>query len=321
MYSVKESTKDTFMTGRNRRFSVKLTNGLDPDSLQARWAIRETKALLDPYRTWIHSLILFGSYAQGHARRFSDVDFLVLLKKGERTRRVSSILFDIERARPDNSDTGDLVAFQFVPFDERQIERLFELSTPLVHAARHGVIIWDDGWFRTLLSRSYPKWPTREAALEAFTKWIVWQYYRSAVDIKREIRKDHGPDGICTERGKCMGHSSGDILARVISRMLYVTLPERGFLPISKREAIAMAFEAYGRQARRPVALAMAVLRRDRAISYREFMVMFPFARGLFRECIRICGHRNPRVLEALRHNAEMYRHLRKKWRVKEGRS
>jgi len=94
--------------------------------------------------------------------------------------------------------------------------------------------------------------------------------------------------------------------------MLYVTLPERGFLPLSKREAIAMAVEAYGRVAWRPVAVAMAVLRRDRAISHREFSVMFPFARNLFGECIRICGARDPRVLEALRRNAEIRKHLRK---------
>jgi hypothetical protein len=161
------------------------------------------------------------------------------------------------------------------------------------------------------VSRPYPKWPTPETALVAFTRWIVWQYHASAVDLKREVRIDHGPDGICTQSGRCMGHFNGDLLARVISRMLYVTLPGRGFLPLSKRQAVAMALDAYGLEARRPVALAMSVLRKDRAITYREFMVMSPFARSLFRECIRICGPRHPRVREALRHNAEMSRHLR----------
>ena len=37
--------------------------GLDPDSDQARWAIREIKAFLDSYREEIHSLVLFGSCA------------------------------------------------------------------------------------------------------------------------------------------------------------------------------------------------------------------------------------------------------------------
>ena len=223
--------------------------------------MQEVKAFLDPYRKYIHSLILFGSYAMGHATRFSDVDFLVLLKNGKKVQRLSRVLFGIEWGHRAILETGTLGGIQFVPFDERGIERLFELSTPLVHAACHGLIIWDDGWFKTLLRRPYSKWPTREAALEAFTRWIVWQYCRSAVDIKKEILMDHGPDGICTKRGKCMGHLSGDILARVLSRMLYVTLPERGFLPLSKREATAMALEAYGRAAWRPVAVAMAVLR------------------------------------------------------------
>lgn len=97
--------------------------------------------------------------------------------------------------------------------------------------------------------------------------------------------------------------------------MLYVTLPERGFLPLCKREATAMALEAYGRSVWRPVALAMNVLRNDRAITYHEFQAMFPFARKLFRECMRICGPRNPKVIEALRFNANMYKRLRKEKR------
>jgi hypothetical protein len=101
-----------------------------------------------------------------------------------------------------------------------------------------------------------------------------------------------------------MGHFTGDILARVISRMLYVTLPERGLLPLCKSEAATMALKAYGQGAERPIALAMDVLREDRAISYDEFQVMMPFAQRLFRECLRICGPKDKRVIKALRHQA-----------------
>jgi len=285
---------------------------LGPDSDRACWAIREIKSFLESYRKWVHSLVLFGSYALGQAAYRSDVDFLVLLKRGDKVRRIRSVLFDFKLNLGRNYEGKAPVEIQIVDFDEKGIEYVFELSTPLAHAVRHGVVIQDDGWFKTLLSRPYPRWPTKEAALEAFTRWIVWQYYRCAVDLKREMLKDHGPDGLCTQNGKCMGHLSGDILARVISRMLYVTLPERGFLPLCKREAAAMALEAYGRSVWRPVALAMNVLRNDRAITYHEFQVMFPFARGLFRECMRICGPRNPEVIEALRFNANMYKRLRK---------
>jgi len=38
------------------------------------------------------------------------------------------------------------------------------------------------------------------------------------------------------QRGKRMRWVKGDIPARVISRMLYVTLPERGMLPLTKHE-------------------------------------------------------------------------------------
>ena len=140
-------------------------------------------------------------------------------------------------------------------------------------------------------------------------------YYRCAVDLKREILRDHGPGGICKRGDGCEGHFSGDILARVISRMLYVTLPERRLLPLSKHELVTMSLEAFGESAKEPVALAMDVLRQDRAIDYSEFQVMMPFARRLFRECIRICGTRNPRVICALRCHAEICRRYKKGWR------
>lgn len=290
--------------------------GLGPDSDQARWAIRETKAFLDSYREGIHSLVMFGSYALGKAGCYSDVDFLVLLKAGEKVRRIRRILFDFKLSLGNYNESQAPVEIQIVDFDEKGIEHVFELSTPLAHAARHGVVIQDDGWFKTLLSRPYPRWPTKEGAVVAFTRWIVWMYYRCAINLKREMLTDHGPEGLCTQNGKCMGHFSGDILARVVSRMLYVTFPERGFLPLCKPEAVKMAVEVYGKSSWRSVALAMNVLRKDRAITYHEFQVMMPFARRLFRECMRICGPKNRRVIEALQREADMCKRLAKKFRV-----
>ncbi len=290
--------------------------GLGPDSDQARWAIQETKAFLDSYREWIHSLVMFGSYALGKAGCHSDVDFLVLLKAGEKVRRIRRILFDFKLSLGNYNESQAPVEIQIVDFDEKGIEHVFEFPTPLAHAARHGVVIRDDGWFKTLLSRPYPKWPTKEGSIVAFTRWIVWMYYRCAINLKREMLADHGPEGLCTQNGKCMGHFSGDILARVISRMLYVTLPERGFLPLCKPEAVKMTVEVYGKSSWRSVALAMNVLRKDRAITYHEFQVMMPFARRLFRECMRICGPKNRRVIEALQREADMCKRLAKRFRV-----
>ena len=288
--------------------------GLDPDSDQARWAIREIKAFLDSYREWIHSLVMFGSYALGKAGCHSDIDFLVLLKAGENVTRIRRILFDFKLSLGNANESRAPVEIQIVDFDEKGIEYVFELSTPLAHAARHGVVIQDDGWFKTLLSRPYPKWPTKEGSIVAFTRWIVWMYYRCAINLKREMLADHGPEGMCTHNGKCMGHFTGDILARVISRMLYVTLPERGFLPLCKPEAVKMAVEVYGKSSWRSVALAMNVLRKDRAITYHEFQVMMPFARRLFRECMRICEPRNRRVFEALQREADIFKRFEKKF-------
>jgi len=250
-----------------------------------------------------HSLILFGSYGLGHAGKHSDLDFLVLLKDSDKAKRLSFILHDYEShirngIRP--------VQIQIVDLTEKQIEFLFRVSSPLVHSARVGVVIRDDGYFRALLSKAYPKWPTKEYAVEAFARWIVWQYFESAVRLRREIKKDHGPEGWCTRHGSCLGHLSGDILARVISRMLYVTLPERGFMPLSKFQARQMAAESYGKEYLRAILISMAVLRKERGISFREFQLLYPFAKKLFRECLRIC-RKDPRVLDALKRNARIY--------------
>ncbi len=117
---------------------------LSTESDQAQWAIREVKAFLDPYRGWVHSLILFGSYAFGHARKHSDVDFMVLLKNGKMAKRLASILFDYHIYLQKDI----LPAYiQIVNFTERNIEFLFKLSSPITHSARFGVVIWDDGYF------------------------------------------------------------------------------------------------------------------------------------------------------------------------------
>jgi predicted nucleotidyltransferase len=267
------------------------------------------KAFLEPYRRAVHSLILVGSYALGEATRHSDADFLVLLKGVERERHLSRVLFDFEMGRYGPTDE-DPIKLQVVPFAERDVEWQFQVGAPLAHSARNGIIIRDDGWFRTLLSRPYPKWPTREYALHAVTRWILWQYYRCAIDLQREIRWDHGPEGFCSKKRRCLGHLAGDILARVISRMLYVALPARGLLPLSKRQAVAMAVKSFGPDARRPVMLAMAILRKERGIYHREFQHMFPFARRLFRECLRVYGPRDPELLGALRAQARLFREL-----------
>jgi predicted nucleotidyltransferase len=249
-------------------------DGWGPDSPHCLTALQEVRLFLDPYRRSIHSLVLFGSFAQGRAGKGSDEAHI-----------------------------------QLVDFDEDQLEETFRLSTPLAHAFRHGVIVWDDGYFHSLLLRSFPRWPTREAAVQAFTRWIVFQYFHSTIDLKREIRRDHLPEGVCSGEEGCFGHFSGDILARVISRMLYVTLPERGMLPLGKTDLPAMTRQAYGNIDEEVTNLALEVLRKDRAITADEFRQMLPFARRLFKECIHICGHNNPAVTKSLKAHATLYTH------------
>jgi predicted nucleotidyltransferase len=286
-------------------------NNLGPDSARALEAMGKGKDFLDPYRRWIHSLVLFGSYAFGRAGVGSDLDLLVVLKRSLKVKEIKRKLFDFRLdLNGCRCETG-AAEIQLVAFDQEEIEHLFRLATPLAHAIRRGTIIWDDGFFNSLLAARYPKWPTRDAAEEALVEWIISQYYLCAIDLEHEIRRDHGPGGICNERKECVGHFKGDILARVISRMLYVTLPEMGRLPLTKRDLKKMGIQVYGKDSEKPIDLALQVLRDDRAIDHTEFRIMFPFARRLFRDCLRICGRGNLRVTEALKQNAAIYKKRR----------
>jgi hypothetical protein len=94
--------------------------------------------------------------------------------------------------------------------------------------------------------------------------------------VAGKFNLDHGPGGICDEGKECKGHFKGDIPARVISRMLYVTLPELGLLPLTKHDLKEIAVEVYGRDSEKQIALALQVLREDRAIDETEFHILFP---------------------------------------------
>lgn len=284
-------------------------DGWGPDSPQCLAALQEVRLFLDPYRRSIHSLVLFGSFAQGRAGKDSDVDLLVVLKKGRLARKSSFRAFHFQTEMAVRGDKPDEAEIQLVDFDEDQLVEAFGLSTPLAHAFRHGVTVWDDGYFHSLLLRSFPRWPTREAAVQAFTRWILSQFLHSAIHLKREIRRDHLPEGICSREEGCIGHFSGDILARVISRMLYVTLPERGMLPLGKADLPDMVGQAYGKIDEEVTNLALEVLRKDRAITADEFRQLLPFAKRLFKECIHICGHENPEVMKTLKAQTALYTH------------
>jgi hypothetical protein len=54
----------------------------------------------------------------------------------------------------------------------------------------------------------------------------------------------------------------------------------------------------------------LEVLRDDRAITFYEFKLMMPFARELFRECLRISDPGDRRVVEELRNQAVLYARL-----------
>lgn len=58
---------------------------------------------------------MFGSYALGKAGCHSDVDFLVLLKAGEKVRRIRRILFDFKLSLGNYNESQAPVEIQIDP--------------------------------------------------------------------------------------------------------------------------------------------------------------------------------------------------------------
>ena len=269
--------------------------------------IKQVLSFLEEHREKIHSVILVGSTVFGFDEEGSDIDIVVICKE-DNYEEVSNILH--------KRMMGEEFKVQYSIYKPTHVERIFTIGSPFANSIRNGVVLKDDGYLKGLLTnKEFPLKPTQEYYLEALKDIVGLRYYFPIIDIERQIREDHGPEGICTKTGKCQGHAPGDILATGIFRMLYITLSHRGYMPLSKTDVTKYAGEIYGKKTSDVLNKCIELLRQDRwGVTVEEYRLLKPFAVKLFRECLRVVDLRNNRdMLKELRDSARAARLIKRK--------
>jgi hypothetical protein len=104
-----------------------------------------------------------------------------------------------------------------------------------------------DGYLEELKERYADIIPHRSYVFKALYEGIITQYFGSIAGLGRDIRISHGYGGRCVRDKGCAGHGPVDKLANVIMKMMYVTLPARGYIPLTKDDVAAFTSKAYGK--------------------------------------------------------------------------
>lgn len=269
--------------------------------------MKQLPSFLEEQREKAHSIVLIGSTVFGLDEEGSDIDIVVICKE-DHYEEVSHALH--------KRMMGEEFKVQYTIYKPPHVERIFMIGSPFANSIRNGVVLKDDGYLKGLLTnKEFPLKPTQEYYLEALKDIVGLHYYFPIIDIEREIKEDHGPEGICTKIGKCQGHAPGDILATGIFRMLYMTLSHRGYMPLSKADVLKYAGEIYGKKAVEILNKSIELIREERCgVTLDEYRLLKPFAVKLFRECLRIVDLRNNRdVIKELRDSARAARLIKRK--------
>jgi len=274
-----------------------------------RTFMKQLPSFLEEQKEKIHSIVLIGSTVFGFEEEGSDIDVVVICKEGH----YEEVSHGLHKRM-----MGEEFKVQYTIFKPSHVEWIFRIGSPFANSIRNGIVLTDDGYLKNLLTnKEFPLRPTREYYLEALKDIVDLRYYLPIIDIEREIRKDHGPEGICAKIGKCQGHAPGDILATGIFRMLYITLSYRGYKPLSKADVLKFAYEIYGEETPEVLNKSIELIRQDRwGVTVEEYRLLKPFAVKLFRECLRIVDSRNNEdMLKELRDSARAGRLIAKRQR------
>jgi predicted nucleotidyltransferase len=269
-------------------------------SLEKRETLLTSLSFLTPFSDMFHSTILVGSAAYDLDGPDSDLD-IVIIGKEHGYKFLHDFLFD--KGIEDQIHGREQMKCEYTILKPSEVEKQFRLASPFAHSIRHGVVLKDDGYLKDLIRTDCPLTPGRSYILATLYDGIAVQYYGSISALEKEMRKHHSSDGSCTKRRKCLGHSPAATLAKVIVRMLYIALPFRGYMPLTKKDLIDFARQEYGDSSRGITEQAVRMIRNNiSSISYNDYRIFKPFAVQLFREILNHTGFRKD--VSALLRNA-----------------
>jgi predicted nucleotidyltransferase len=274
-------------------------------SERTRSQILSGLSFLAPRYHEIHSMVLIGSAAYGLQTEGSDTD-IVIICKDRKFDSFREFLFEKELEGYGRSDTGG--EFEFTVLDTENTEKYFRIASPFAYALRNGVVMRDDGYFKKLTREKYSMVPGRDYFMSAFYENISVQYYGAINRLEKEIKRNQCSDECCKNRKDCKGLPKGDVLAKTLMRMLYITLPARGLMPLSKKDVVDYSSNVYGKGELEPLNKAIEIMRKDNTpIYYSDYKRLKSFSARLFREVLSVIGIKSD-VLRILKNAARLIR-------------
>ena len=110
------------------------------------FAQRVTSALGGP----VDAIVLYGSVARGEAKRYSDIDILVVSADPQRTReQLSEINSDFAYER------NYTFFISLVQYSREEFYRLIQLGSPFIaNVIDEGIILYDDGTFSAVREKA-----------------------------------------------------------------------------------------------------------------------------------------------------------------------
>lgn len=249
--------------------------------------IRREVAFLDRLRASLHGLVVVGSAAHGARTEGSDIDVVVVARE-----RAGTLVQEaVAEHALDRALRGAGIEMEYVVLRPSEVNELFRLGSPFAFALREGAVLWDDGSLPALRAERTLRAPGRKYALRALYETILVPYYGTYRALEREARSRGCMRSCCEANARCPGIGPADLAGRVLLRMLYVTLPARGCMPLTREDVITFAGRLYGDE-RSDLARHAAVMARTRAASirYGDYLQLRRFAGELFREVLGTIG-------------------------------
>lgn len=245
-------------------------------------------SFLDPYQHFIHSLVLVGSTVYNVHSADSDIDIVVITTpKGHEP--VCNFLFERELDESLNGEHGSNIEYTVLAPDHA--EKVFQLASPFAFSIRHGAVIRDDGFLHRLRTKKFPVLPGDEYYTDCLYEKIASPYFGLLKKIQAES-KENKCSAACSRREKgCRGLLSAQLFAKLVVQMLYVTLPSKGMIPLTKDDVIAYARMAYGSQGESLARESVRLMRDKRStFCFSEFTLLKKFAVLLFKEILNTAG-------------------------------
>lgn len=254
---------------------------------QMRENISSRLSFLEFHREDLHSILVIGSAAHGLESEDSDIDVVIICRERGYD-AVRDVVCEREIAQSGQLEPQKI---EYTVLSPAETEELFRMASPFAHAILRGTALIDDGYWAKLKKRGCEVRPARPYVMKSMRETVIVQYFGAIRTLQGAIKENACSDVCCTERRGCPGITAGNVLARVIMRMLYITLPSRGYIPVTKADIIHFASEVYGETSLGTLERVVSTLRREeQPFLYRDYVMMKPLATRLFRETLSVAN-------------------------------